>query len=221
MLNGLALNLSMKKQIDSRKVFGQMPEYFQDYSSRVAEHAALLYETAYELGLYSEDEDFNRENIPYLQDSFRLYDIGWAVVPDCFLKPEEALDASEFDVVKRHPLDGFHIICGGPEDVEPEGSNEEARARNLALDAAIGHHERWDGRGYPFSLKGDGIPIAGRICAICDTYDRLVNGRFGSRPMPREFAFAQIIRNKRICFDPELVEVFRNIMERLDPLLVK
>jgi putative two-component system response regulator len=70
------------------------------------------------------------------------------------------------------------------------------------------HHERWDGAGYPSGLRGEDIPLAGRICSICDVFDALVSPRPYKNPWPVADALAEIAAQSGRQFDPHLVEVF-------------
>ncbi len=76
---------------------------------------------------------------------------------------------------------------------------------------ALTHHERWDGSGYPFGLRGEKIPLAGRICAICDVYDALTSKRPYKEASPPEEALDYIRTASGTHFDPELVEAFLGI----------
>ena len=80
------------------------------------------------------------------------------------------------------------------------------------LDAAIniagGHHENWDGTGYPLGLKGEEIPLAARLMSLADTYDALVNERVYKKKWSHEEACLEITRLKGIRFDPQIVEAF-------------
>jgi len=82
----------------------------------------------------------------------------------------------------------------------------------MAEGIARTHHERWDGTGYPSGLKGDQIPLAGRICAICDVYDALLAQRPYKAPWTHEDTLAEIERGSGSHFDPELVDAFLRLV---------
>jgi putative two-component system response regulator len=104
-------------------------------------------------------------------------------------------------------------MIGG--DIIPEHPSDVIRmARRISLT----HHERWDGSGYPAGLSGEGIPIEGRIAAICDVYDALVSNRPYKQPWPREKAVAYLQDNSGIHFDPRLVEAFLSILPEIDAI---
>lgn len=91
---------------------------------------------------------------------------------------------------------------------------EEKLQISMGMDAAIGHHERWDGKGYPNHETGSNTPILGRMCAICNAYDKQTSTRLYSVGMPHEFACGEIIRESGFAFDPELVRAFKAAMPR-------
>ncbi len=83
----------------------------------------------------------------------------------------------------------------------------------LAKDVAYYHHERWDGSGYPFGLRGEQIPLAARIVAVVDVYDALITERRYKRPYSHEEARTVIVQGQGTQFDPELVEAFLDVEE--------
>ena len=99
--------------------------------------------------------------------------------------------------MQRHALIGASMLCDSRSPV-----------MQLAESIARTHHERWDGTGYPDGLAGDDIPLAGRICGICDVFDALVSQRPYKRPWNLEEALAELRANRGTHFDPELVEAF-------------
>lgn len=94
-----------------------------------------------------------------------LHDVGKASVPPQILNKPGRLTADEFEMIKRHPEEGHALLRGGA------GINQEA------LDVALMHHEKMDGTGYPFGLKGEELSLAARMGAICDVYDALTSDR--------------------------------------------
>jgi putative two-component system response regulator len=85
----------------------------------------------------------------------------------------------------------------------------------LAESIALTHHEHWDGRGYPYGLAGEAIPIAGRICAVCDVFDALLSPRPYKDAWPFDRAIAEIERLSGTQFDPGLVAAFLPIAAEL------
>ncbi|MCL2440234.1 MAG: response regulator [Treponema sp.] len=134
--------------------------------------------------------------------SARLHDIGKISIADVILNKPEKLTPEEFEIIKTHAGEGERIIDG----IIAE-SGDKAFLQYAKLFAGY-HHEKWDGTGYPYGLKGTDIPLQGRIMALADVYDALVS----ERPYKKAFAHSEaveIIKNSSgTHFDPELVNVF-------------
>ena len=115
------------------------------------------------------------------------------------LKPGK-LDPDEWEVMKTHAAIGASILA-----------DSRSELLQLAEVVARTHHERWDGAGYPAGLRGSEIPLAGRICAICDVFDALVSARPYKEPWPVGDALAEIAAQSGRQFDPELVRAFLDL----------
>jgi putative two-component system response regulator len=97
----------------------------------------------------------------------------------------------------------------GAELFDPSVSELDALSHEIALT----HHERWDGKGYPRQLKGNDIPLAGRICAIADVYDALISRRVYKEKWDEQDVIRHISEESGKHFDPELVESFNSVYE--------
>jgi CHASE2 domain-containing sensor protein len=126
-----------------------------------------------------------------------LHDVGKIGIPDRVLLKPGKLDPEEREIMKRHASIGAAMLSDSPSEL-----------LQLAEEIARTHHERWDGAGYPRGLRGEEIPLAGRICAICDVYDALVSPRPYKDPWSQPEALAEIAAQTGRHFDPELVEAF-------------
>jgi HD-GYP domain-containing protein (c-di-GMP phosphodiesterase class II) len=124
-----------------------------------------------------------------------LHDVGKIGIEDAILRKPEALTDREFEVMKRHPEKGSHIMETIPQmkDIIPGIRN---------------HHERWTGGGYPDNLKGEQIPIVARIVQVADTFDAMTTTRPYQRAMKMEAGVARIRELGGIVFDPKVVEAF-------------
>jgi putative nucleotidyltransferase with HDIG domain len=153
---------------------------------------ALMVNLARELGM---DEAAVRD----LGMAGLLHDIGKMEVPDTLLKKPGRLSDEEFDVVRRHTLQGHALLSKG------------ARVPDAALDICLHHHERMDGTGYPFGLSGDALSLQARMGAICDVYDALTSDRAYKTAWTPTQAVAAM-HGWEGHFDPQLLfKFFRSI----------
>ncbi|MCQ4145344.1 MULTISPECIES: HD-GYP domain-containing protein [Vogesella] len=125
-----------------------------------------------------------------------LHDTGKALVPDEILNKPGRLTEEEFDIIKRHPRDGFDILS------RTEGISE------IPLDITLHHHERVDGSGYPHNLKGDTISTLAKMAAIVDVYDAITADRCYHKGMAPTDALRKIFEWSKYHFDPKLVQAF-------------
>ncbi len=126
-----------------------------------------------------------------------MHDIGKIGIPDRILKKEARLDNTEWDVMRTHPELGAKILG----DLETE-------LMQMASTIALTHHERWDGEGYPQGLKGEMIPIEGRIVAIADVFDALTSRRPYKDAWTIDDSLAQMAGERGQQFDPHLMDLF-------------
>jgi putative two-component system response regulator len=138
----------------------------------------------------------------------RLHDIGKVTIPDSVLLKPGPLTMSEYDEVKQHTVLGRRLLLGVSTELF-----------SLAAEAAWTHHEWWDGAGYPNGLSGEAIPLSGRIVAIADVFDSLINRRI----YKREWSVAEAMRFVRTGsgtqFQPELIEAFTQVLLARHPEL--
>jgi HD-GYP domain-containing protein (c-di-GMP phosphodiesterase class II) len=131
-----------------------------------------------------------------------LHDVGKVAVPDELLLKPGPLDADEYAIVKRHTTAGAQALHAL---LQRDPHN---RFLHLAYDIALHHHERWDGSGYPFGLRGESIPSSARIVALADVYDALTSERPYKRAFSHEAARAHVIAQSQAHFDPRVVDAF-------------
>jgi response regulator RpfG family c-di-GMP phosphodiesterase len=135
-----------------------------------------------------------------------LHDIGKVGIPDSILFNPKKFGIDEFEVMKRHSVYGGAAL----EEAAREAGDKESYLF-LAKDVAYYHHERWDGNGYPYGLKGEEIPLSARVVAVADVYDALTTERRYKRSYSHAEARELIVREKATQFDPELVEAFIDV----------
>jgi response regulator RpfG family c-di-GMP phosphodiesterase len=137
-----------------------------------------------------------------------MHDIGKVGVPDSILHKPGPLDESERDRMRRHTTVGGEILAGS-----------ESPIVRMAEEIALTHHERWDGSGYPRGLRGDEIPLVGRICAVGDVFDALISARPYKRAWPIDDALSELRRQAGVLLDPDLVAALVSIRDDLPRLI--
>lgn len=148
-----------------------------------------------------------------LTDSCSLHDLGKVAIPDAILLKPGPLTAEEYEAIKRHTFIGGEALRDMDEKLG-QGSFI-AMGREIALF----HHERYDGAGYPYGLKGEEIPLPARIVAVADTYDALIFDRCYQSGRPHEEAVKIITRERGAQFHPDVVDAFLRIQDRLNGLI--
>ncbi|MDT8370963.1 MAG: HD domain-containing protein, partial [Gammaproteobacteria bacterium] len=131
-----------------------------------------------------------------------MHDIGKIGIPDNILLKQGKLDPDEWEIMKTHVDIGADLLSGSDHPLL-------IKARAVAMS----HHEKWDGSGYPNNIKGEEIPIEGRICAICDVFDALTSARPYKPAWPIEKALTVLREEKGRHFDPNLVALFESVLD--------
>lgn len=163
--------------------------YTRGHSDRVSEFSVLL---GKKVGLSDED-------LKTLQIGGLFHDIGKIGVPDVILRKENKLTDDEYSEIKNHPSIGAHILSSATifKDIVPIVKH---------------HHERYDGRGYPSQLQGENIPYLARIAAIADSFDAMTSRRTYRDSLPMDVVISEFERCKGSQFDPQLADVFLNVL---------
>ena len=141
----------------------------------------------------------------YIDDVYKsapLHDIGKIRITDAILNKPGKLTPDEFEVMKKHALYGGEIIEKLLESLT------QASYLEVARDIAMYHHEKWDGSGYPYSLKGEEIPLSARVMAVADVFDALVSRRSYKAPFSIDKAIEIIKNDAGTHFDAKVVEAF-------------
>ncbi|MGM0643216.1 MAG: response regulator [Thermodesulfobacteriota bacterium] len=152
------------------------------------------------------------ETIDLFYKSTPLHDIGKVAVPDAILLKPGKLTKDEFEIMKQHTIYGSDAIKRAEEVL---GVDKNTSFLRIARDITATHHEKWDGSGYPAGLKGEEIPLVGRLMAIFDVYDALISKRVYKDPIPHSKAVRIITHGDgRVMpehFDPDILDVFNEM----------
>ncbi len=124
-----------------------------------------------------------------------LHDVGKVTLPSDILQKRGALTRPEIEIMRQHPRRGAAIL-------------EQIGAPPTVVQAAKFHHERWDGAGYPYDIRGRRVPLVARVLAVADVYDALTSDRPYRQAFTPDQARLEIERNAGTQFDPEIVEAF-------------
>lgn len=170
------------------------------YSAMLAEH------------LRTQSDEIDDDWMHCLKLAASLHDIGKVGIPDRVLLKPGRLTDEERSLMERHPLIGADTLLAirkrlGDDDLI-----------NMSIQIALGHHERWDGNGYPFGLVGTETPLAARIVALADVYDALTSKRVYKDAMTHAQAFAIIVEGRGTQFEPGVVDAFEEIHEEFDEI---
>jgi putative two-component system response regulator len=192
-----ALSLSREAELEISIRLGRAAE-FRDFETGM--HIRRISEMSKELaalaGLSEQESDILHHASP-------LHDVGKIGIPDNILRKPGKLDDAEFRFMKMHTVIGGKILSG----------TDKFPVIEAGRIAALQHHEKWDGSGYPYGLAGTDIHIYGRIVMITDVFDALTSDRPYKRAFPLEKALGIMKEGKGGFFDPELFDVFMGNLE--------
>ena len=167
--------------------------YTYGHSSNVAELSAAIARAA----------NFEEKDVETVRSAGLLHDIGKVGIPENILSKPGVLTEDEMDIMKSHVVQSINIIKHIPNLLE-------------TVPVIISHHERYDGLGYPRGIKGEKIPVLGRIISIADSFDAMTTDRPYRKGLSLEQAVYELKKQKGHQFDPSLVEIFINIIEQGD-----
>lgn len=184
------------------------PKETGTHVNRVASYSIEIYKK------WAEIRNIDHGEINHISDilsiAAMLHDVGKIGIPDNILKKNARLSNDEFDQMKKHTIFGYDLF-----------GNYTSEWDEMAAEIALNHHEKWDGTGYPSSKKGEAIPLMGRIVAIADVYDALLSKRSYKSSWDEGEVISYIRDQSGKQFDPELVEVFTNIIDIIDSIKEK
>nr|WP_286206757.1 HD domain-containing phosphohydrolase [Thauera linaloolentis] len=148
---------------------------------------------------------WNDDEVELMLHASPMHDIGKIGIPDAVLLKPGKLDDTEWKIMKLHPVIGAELLAG-----------DDSSLLRMAREIALGHHEKWDGSGYPDGLAGENIPQSARIAAVADVFDALTSARPYKKAWGIEQAVAYMQEQSGRHFDPRILAVF---LSSLDDIL--
>lgn len=176
--------IAMSNAVDARD------QYTAGHSSRVTKLSLMI----------AEKMKLKKKYIRILEYGTIFHDIGKIGIPDNILNKPGTLTKEEFDLIKSHPSMGTKIL-------------QDISFLQDALPLILHHHERFDGKGYPNNLAGHDIPLGSRIIAVADAYDAMTSDRPYRKALEKNVAITEIIKYSGAQFDPEIVNIFLEIIQ--------
>ncbi len=184
---------------------------------RIEKYVEIL---ARELG--KTDDSIDEHWIEQVKATSALHDIGKVGIPDAVLQKPGRLTPDEREVIELHPEIGGDTLNAVREKLGTSDSDLRATEYlRRAMEITYGHHEKWDGSGYPYGTQGDGIALAARLVAVADVYDALVSKRVYKSGMTHEQAGDIIREGAGQHFDPRVVEAFNGTEDKFREVSVK
>jgi len=179
---------------------------------RTAQYVKVLVAALMERGMYT--EALLDCNLDLVETFALLHDVGKIGVSDTILNKPGKLTDEEFTLMQNHVLNGENIIN---QIIIRTGENN--FLTNVKL-FALYHHENWDGTGYPYGLKGEEIPIQGRIMAFADVYDALISRRPYKSPLTHKETVEIMMKDAGHRFDPNVANVFYEICDEFEAIAI-
>ncbi|MBV5317222.1 MAG: HD domain-containing protein [Desulfobulbaceae bacterium] len=215
----LIASLSKVRQVENAAILAlaKLSEYRDvtpgQHLERIREYSKVI---ATELAGRPEYRDvITAEYIQNLYQGVILHDIGKVAITDEILEKNGPLTADEEQRLRHHTLAGGNVIKAMEEEAGGAGF------LSLAKNIAFFHHERWDGKGYPYGLQGVEIPLEARIMALVDTYEALTTIRDTERALAHQSALDRIVAGAGGEFDPLIVHAFLMVQEEFDRIRAK
>lgn len=199
MLKRYAQEAYSKDVIDAIRRMAHMAEY---RDGNIFNHIERIRGYAY---IVARGHALSSEEAEIISYACQLHDIGKVGLPDTVAFKTDNLTPYDWETMRQHTWIGSNILKDSPSVVFQAGSV-----------VTLSHHERWDGSGYPQNLKGEDIPMSGRICALADVFDALTTSRAYKKEIPFQDAYQLIRESAGTLFDPALVAIF---LENFDDVM--
>lgn len=183
-----------------------------EHMDRMSKYSRLITKILYEEGIYT--DTITLEYIDKIEEFSPLHDIGKvAIMDDILLKPGK-LTKDEYKEMKKHALFGGQVLRLADKNLNDKGISQ----FSIGIEIAEGHHEKWDGSGYPFGKQGEEIPLSARIVSVADVFDALTSKRPYKKAFSLEDSFQIIAEGSGKHFDPVIAEVVLRNRHQIEEL---
>jgi HD-GYP domain-containing protein (c-di-GMP phosphodiesterase class II) len=203
-LSFISSNYFIDMHKSHKEIIYKLSDIIEARSGETGFHVRSVAEIAYIIG---ESYGLDQKRLDVLKLAAPLHDIGKIGISDTILNKPEKLTDEEFEIMKEHPIIGYNIL-----------KNSKWEVFDIAAKISLQHHEKWNGKGYPFGLKEDNIILEARIVSIADVFDALTQDRVYRKAWPIDQAVNYISSFKGIAFDPVLVDIFLDNIEKIKKL---
>lgn len=184
-----------------KQIVYKLSDVIEARSGETGAHVRSVAEIAYIIG---ESYGLDKERLNILKLASPLHDIGKIGISDAILNKPDRLTDEEFEIMKEHPVIGYNIL-----------KDSKWKVFDIAAKIALQHHEKWNGKGYPFGLRGENILLEARIVSIADVFDALTQDRVYRKAWTIDKAIDYINSLKGVDFEPKLVEIFNKNLEKI------
>ncbi len=178
---------------------------------RMKSYSKLIGQLLYEAG---HSDEVTLEYIEMLERFSPLHDIGKVGISDKILLKPGKLTKDEYNEMKRHTIYGAEVL----KTAEINMGKSEKSWFGMGIEIAEGHHERWDGSGYPRGKKGEEIPLSARIVAVADVFDALTSRRPYKEAFDLDTAYGIMLEGRGKHFDPEIIDIFMKNRDQIERL---
>lgn len=189
-----------------------LPQCFISHSESVGEYVQAMVDKLFGL---AELKDTAYIKLPMPEKAYligRYHDIGKAGISNAMWEKTSCFSDEEYKLAQTHTVIGAHFVMPR---LSLNKFAEKSDIYAVIAESCMFHHERWDGSGYPFHLKGEQIPLYARIVALADCYDAMIEERPYKKQMSKEAALKEIQRQKGKQFDPVLTDIFCKVMQKI------